>query len=262
MIEKVKRRLVKTLADYSVSSLRTKPRNKVGSIKFLGYTVAYPDAASFVNEYNDIFINRIYDFIADNDTPFIIDAGACIGMSTLFWKLKYPAANIIAFEPDPAIYQILQQNLDANNIDQIKLVKSGLGLVDEIKRFYPDGSDGGSFHTQLGEGPSIELKIERLSNYITQPVDLLKMNIEGAEAEVIQEIEPVLHLVKEIIFEYHAFSHLPQNLGKILTTLDRAGFKYVLSETATERTQRPFNFDKPYRCFNLVYAKRKTGPTS
>ena len=101
-----------------------------------------------------------------------------------------------------------------------------------------------------------KIRIVKLSSYINRPVDLLKMNIEGAEGEVFEEIEDKLHFVKEIIFEYHAFDNLPQNLGKILIILERNSFRYLITNAVGKGINIPFHLPKKYQYFNLIYAKQ------
>ena len=81
------------------------------------------------------------------------------------------------------------------------------------------------------------------------------MNIEGMEGEIFEEIEQRLPLIKEIIFEYHAFHHLTQHLGKILTILDRKGFRYLVADVPCAPTPIPFRMNMNYKHFNLVYAR-------
>ena len=65
-----------------------------------------------------------------------------------------------------------------------------------------------------------------LSQYINSPIDLLKLDIEGAETEVIKEIEPKLKYVKQIIMEFHASIYNPENsFSQIMKILKKHGFK-------------------------------------
>src|SRR5690242_15479864 len=85
-------------------------------IRFMNYTVQITDGPNFYMQYKDEFINRIYQFDAVRQNPLIIDGGSNIGMSILYFKRIYPDARIIGFEPDPDIYQLLNNNLSKNNI--------------------------------------------------------------------------------------------------------------------------------------------------
>ena len=215
----------------------------------------YIDPLSLYYEYKDIFEKRIYYFYSKKKFPVIIDAGGYVGMSVLYFKSIYPQAHITVFEPDANIFLVLKKNIETNNLKDVKLIKAGLGKINNSVEFYPNEADGGSMY-KISNNKTTNIKIVRLSSYINQPVDLLKMNIEGAEGEVFEEIEDKLHFIKEIIFEYHAFDNLPQNLGKILTILDRNSFRYLITNAVGKGINIPFHLPKKYQYFNLIYAKQ------
>lgn len=244
------------LQGHRMESLKFQPTSESGSFLIGGYRVSYTNPVSFYYEWVDIFRKNIYHFRSETSAPVIVDAGGCIGMSALYFKLIYPASKILVFEPDPNIYAVLAKNVSC--FADVQLVNAGLGKTTGDMRFSPDGSDGGRIlpdNSKSVAGSSV--KVVRLSEYLNSPVDLLKMNIEGMEGDVFEDIEPKLRLVKQIIFEYHAFHDLPQNLGKILQILDRNGFSYVVTDATSSKTPVPFNMPSDYKYFNLVYAKNK-----
>lgn len=242
---------------YSIEKLKFLPRRQKGIVKFGKYNLEYPDSLSLYFEYKDIFKNRIYHFISRKLSPVIIDAGGYIGMSVLYFKSVYPRAKITVFEPDPNNFLILEKNIKNNGIKNIKLINAGIGKTDAIVDFFVDGADGSSIlkNSDNFKADKVKAKIVKLSKYINSPVDLLKMNIEGAESEVFEEIKNKLHFVRQIIFEYHAFYNLPQKLGKILRILDRHGFRYVVTDATSAKIPTPLNLQEKYRYFNLIYAK-------
>lgn len=237
-----------------IEKLKNMPRNINGSYSFEKYKVEYTDPVSFYYEYKDIFENKIYDFKAVRSNPLIIDAGGCIGMSVLYFKKIYPDCTIRVFEPDPIIFSVLEKNIKNNGFENVLLVNAGLGKTEETINFYSDGSDGGSMY-KTGEVNETKVKVVRLSQYLNEKIDFLKMNIEGMEGDVFEEIEDKLINVREIIFEYHAFDELPQNLGKILNIFDRQNFRYIVTDATNAKIPVPFSLDKNYKYFNLVYAK-------
>jgi hypothetical protein len=62
-------------------------------------------------------------------------------------------------------------------------------------------------------------------------VDFLKMDIEGAEAEVLLDIESELHSVQNLFFEYHSTPGKQQVLGELLSVVTKAGFRYIINGT-------------------------------
>src|SRR5947207_15012797 len=97
---------------------------------------------SFINEeefeylWNEIFKINQYHFSCKTDTPFIIDCGAHIGLSVLYFKRCYPQAQIIAFEPNHATFQILECNIRQNHIQDVHLINAAVGDSDGEIPFY------------------------------------------------------------------------------------------------------------------------------
>lgn len=239
----------------SLESLRFKNRNEAGSIAYNGMHITYSDPVSCYYEIKDIFCNKIYHFSSAADAPAIIDAGGCIGISVLYFNKIYPNSRITVFEPDPAMCSLLSKNARKNSVSNLNIINAALCKHDGEVIFYPDGSDGGSIQCSDAKPVSIRVPGVRLSTYINGPVDMLKLNIEGMENVIIEELEPKLHFVKELIFEYHAFYDLPQTLGAILQILDRNKFRYLVTDATNAKIATPFAMPEKYRCFNLVYAK-------
>src|SRR5262249_62206976 len=84
-----------------IQRLRKTPRYTRTNTNLLGERFEVVDAESFLSIYDQIFVREIYRFESSDDAPFIIDGGANIGASVLYFKKLYPKSRIIAFEPDP-----------------------------------------------------------------------------------------------------------------------------------------------------------------
>jgi FkbM family methyltransferase len=242
------------------------PPRTSGVERCFGYTVRITDGPNFYMQYKDEFIHRIYHFEATRPDPLIIDGGSNIGMSILYFKHVYPQARIIGFEPDPAIVRILQENVTRNGLTDVTLINAGLSAQAGTATFTPDGSAGG----RIGGGSSIEVRMERLSDYLNEPVDLLKLNIEGEELPVLQEAAAggKLGNVRELVLEYHGWPDGEQRLGDILNLLDRHGYRYLVHDFDAETcgaSKPPFRLTPQTTWFCLVYARRlddDIGPAS
>jgi len=220
------------------------------------FRVVYPSERAFYFEYRDIFEKEIYKFKALHEKPRIIDAGGYIGMATLYFKKLYPGTIIKVFEQDPFALSFLKRNIKNNNIKNVSIYNIGLGKNKERASLYLDDGDGASAKIK-NEKEQVGIKIEKLSDYISSaPIDLLKMNIEGAEYEVLQDIESKLGSIDQIIMEYHCFYELPQTLGKILEILNRNSFRYAVSSSVGHLPGNPFVREVKPKLFNLIYAKK------
>jgi len=245
-------------------------RRKIDSLKpgstlrFEGYTVRFNDGPNLYILYKDIFVHRIYHFDAMRPDPLILDCGSNIGMSILYFKQRYPRARIVAFEPDPDIIPFLESNIAGNNLKDVRWLQTALSRDSEKKIFYSDGICGSGLSETLTRENShawkqYEVPCMRLRDYLTEPVDFLKMNIEGAEYEVLADSEDRLRQVREMIIEYHHLPGLPRSLHQILELLHRQGFEYLINDFDSETNggvQPPFRLMPESRYFLLIYAKR------
>lgn len=233
-------------------------------VSFLNYSLRINDGPNFYILYKDIFFNRIYHFEARRPDPFVIDCGSNIGMSILYFKHVYPQARIIGFEPDPAIFPYLEENIARNKLTDVELVQAATAAQEGALTFYSDGKYSSCLAdhlpADLPEGwERYEVPCVRLRNYLTEPVDFLKMNIEGAEWEVLADSEDRLRLVREMVIEYHHLPGLRRTLHEILSLLHRQGFEYLINDFDSETNagvRPPFRLTPESRYFLLIYARQ------
>ena len=81
-----------------------------GSTVLFDKRFEFVDGYGFLFLYDEIIEKEIYKFSTDNPAPYIIDGGANIGLSVLYFKRSYPNSRILAFEPDPDIFTVLEKN--------------------------------------------------------------------------------------------------------------------------------------------------------
>lgn len=190
--------------------------------------------------YDSLFIRKDYDVSLNNKSPKIIDCGAHIGLATIYFKKKFPHAQIIAIEPNPQTLKFLKKNLNANHVEDVEVIWGALSkssaktlpLYIDPNSTNPWSWDDSIIKDIWSDRPSrktktiVEVPIVHLSKIITSKVNLVKMDIEGAECEVIEEADNKLDLVDSIIIEVHPTPKTPLSyLKKIKTILDKHGFK-------------------------------------
>ena len=252
---------------WQLARLRSRTSTKRPGVlaRCLNYSVRINDGWNFYILYKDIFLNRIYHFEAERRNPYILDCGSNIGMSILYFKHLYPEAHIVGFEPDPAIFPYLEENITRNRVSGVELVRAALAKHAGTLSFYSDGKYGsylarGSDRTIPDGWKRYEVPAARLREYLHKPVDFLKMNIEGAEWEVLEDSEDQLAKVKEMVIEYHHLPGLPRTLHRILELLHRNHFEYLINDFDRESNgavSPPFQLTGDTRYFLLVYAKRE-----
>jgi FkbM family methyltransferase len=208
------------------------PRRTPGTIELGGYTLQYTDLLTLCPQWKDIFVDRSLVFHSDRDAPRILDCGANVGLASLFFKSCYPAARITAFEADPAIAVVLTANLGRNRFADIDVVAAAVWKESGTLTFRADRADSGGIAetTSATVGSSVEVAAVRLRDYLDDgPIDLLKLDIEGAEGIVLADCAPALHAVRAIQIELHEFDRNRRQGPEILTLLRDCGFTYAIT---------------------------------
>ena len=210
-----------------IKRLRSLPRYKPTCTRLLGKPLQLIDAASFVSAYTQIFERGAYDFSSEGGAPNILDCGANIGLSTLYWKQVYPSAQITAFEPDPGAFRALVWNCEQWQVTGVKLVDKAVWNANEELPFWVEGADGGHLvaDSKAQSVNNIVVSAVRLRDYLACHIDLLKLDIEGAETEVLIDCSDRLEQVDHIFVEYHSFVGREQRIDDILRILRAAGFR-------------------------------------
>lgn len=221
--------------------LQRGPRFRAGEITLEGLTWSYSDAVSFGYAYEQIFRRGLYEFPAMDERPRIIDCGANLGLATLYWKKKYPSAEVLAVEADPEVFAYLRKNVARASVAGVTLTNRAVWHERGVLRFRPDGADGGFLDgrsDEVGAG-LIEVEAVPLSELVgDRPVDLLKLDVEGAETDILVNQEAALSRVRRIFVEHHSLLGRPQRLEELLAVLARAGFRYHLQPELV--SARPF----------------------
>ncbi len=203
-------------------------------IKFMNYTFTVPDTLSFIWQFKEIFTDDSYLFSSHSRQPIIYDCGANIGTSVLYFKRMFPEAKVKAFEADPKILKILEQNISANKITNIETIGKAVWINDGGVEFSLEGADGSSI---FGKKNKVKIASIRLKNFLDNEdrIDLLKMDIEGAEVEVIRDCNSSLKKAQHIFIEYHSFANDDQKLNELLQTLSHNGFRYFIKQEADRK---------------------------
>lgn len=205
--------------------LRRTPRYARTHTHLLGARLDLVDAASFLALYDELIEGQIYRFETTKRAPFIIDGGANIGVSSIFFKSLYPKSRILAFEPDPEVFKVLKANCESFGLHDVELVPKALWTCDTTLQFKQEHSDAGRVSRTGDAGDLISVDACRLKDYLRTDVDLLKLDIEGAETTVLADCASVLSNVERLFVEYHSFANSPQTLHELTAILTDAGFR-------------------------------------
>lgn len=204
---------------------------------FLGRKIYIHDIASFNMCIGELFQSEAYKFKANNSKPYIIDCGANLGMSIIYFKELYPEASILAFEADSHIFSFLEKNIFSFDYEDVILVNKAVWNKEGDVIFYEEGGAGGKIE-EVNELTNKHKSIPstRLKKYLKgKKVDFLKLDIEGAEYEVLKDCSEELNNVDFLFVEYHSIENTTQNLHSILQIIQNAGFRYHIKEAHTSK---------------------------
>ena len=218
------------LSPFAWRRIKNLPRYQKGQVSLWESDWEFVDARTLLAGLKEIYLDKCLQFNAKNDAPRIIDCGANIGLSVLYFKKLYPQAEITAFEADPIIFATLAKNIKGAKLSGVKIINRAVWDSNETLEFRSGGGFSGRVRINQEPGDLISVKGARLKDYLKEKVDFLKIDIEGAEGRVLKDCADKLTNVELIFFEYHSPLGEPQKLSEILKILNSAGYRYYLTE--------------------------------
>lgn len=210
-----------------------------------GYSFKSPNPEILQVLLREIMVNEQYSIDLKTDSPLIIDCGANIGCSVLYFKLKYPKARIIAIEAHPETFSVLAENV--KQFSDVTVYNAFVHSVDGDKiRLYSHGAGDviASFDAGRGGQSYTDVETMSLARLVgNQQVDLLKMDIEGGEYAIFNAGADVGYManVKNVLMEYHHnLNHKPgDSFGEFLSVFEKSGYAYDM-HALTERKAPPY----------------------
>ena len=162
--------------------------------------------------YEQIFVLREYELELGQAPEFILDAGANIGLASIHFANKYPNARILAIEPEAGNFQMLLRN--TKPYPRIRAVQAAVWHKDEPVAIIDPGFGAWGFMTERAgsastqhERPNQTVPGKTITTIMEEcgvsTIDLLKIDIEGAELEVFSDAGAWIDRVNMIVVELH-----------------------------------------------------------
>ena len=163
----------------------------------------------------------------------IVDAGANIGCASIFFRQLYPEARMVCIEPDNGNFEMLQKNISLNKDQYTIPVQKAFWINNDELNFGVGIRGIREKELSFGLTEKGETKVKGftfsdcLNLLSTDMVDLLKIDIEGAEKALIENKENFLRLLNHtrvLAIELH---HEVVNLLDFIDLIKEAGFDYL-----------------------------------
>jgi FkbM family methyltransferase len=224
------------------------PRRGGGQIAVAPYRFDYIDAMSTWPQWDDIFVHQSLDFASNAPAPRILDCGANIGLASIYFKSRYPNAKLTAFEPDPRLASTCRSNLAASSgTKQVEVKEAAVWTTHGTVEFICEGTDSGAIASldEPIQGPVTPVASVRLRDWLDEPVDLLKLDVEGAELPVLDDCRDRLCNVRAMFVELHESNPGRRQTGSMFDLLSAAGFIFDVRALTplpwrSSRVQSPF----------------------
>ena len=179
----------------------------------------------------------------------VLDIGAHHGyFSLLAAKCVGPEGMIYAFEPAPENFKILKRNIELNHLTNVIPINKAVSDKSTTLPFYfrrQTGVTGSLFATQQSDENTVPVECVTIDEHLDgKSVDVVKMDIEGAEATALIGMEDTLSRSNDIVLFVEINSDCLLQAGVtpdgLLNQLDKAGFKCLDIDEIGE-TLRPVN---------------------
>jgi FkbM family methyltransferase len=204
------------------------PRRQPGHVVIAGTKLIFVDLHSLYYQCLQIFKGGYYAFQSAVSDPLIIDCGANVGIASLYFAGHVPGATIEAYEADPAIAETLRANLAAWGVGTVSAHPAAVWIDDQGVSFTDSHDDSGHVAT-AGDQQTISVPSVRLRDRLTgRRVEMLKLDVEGAEYALLADCDGGLDGVAKMIIEVHHMQDGPNRMGELLHILERNGFRYTL----------------------------------
>lgn len=196
-------------------------------IKNISNPFAVRLGATDIHVLEEIYLNGEYDPVIkmiNRPIKFIVDLGSNTGISVRYWKDKYPKAIIVGVEPSPDNVKIFQKNLDLNYIvNDVNIVQGCIGAICRTVNLDYKGEEWGIKMQEVAEG-SGDVNVTTICELLNMfpsisNIDLMKVDIEGAEIELFSECRDWIHMVKNLVIEIHP----PYTVNQFLNDYKKSG---------------------------------------
>jgi FkbM family methyltransferase len=226
------------------------------------------DVGSDTNELmtcHEIFYNHCYGKLRLDSSDVVLDCGGNIGLFSLYASPR--VKSVVAVEPLRQNFEMLVQNIERNKLENVKPLRTGVYSSDCILPLYGKGAGANLYRNIFSDDLEYvhTVTIDQISCALGIVFSVLKIDVEGAEAEALKGARETLKHVKLVVLEYHS-----RKLLQVCTQiLMKSGFKVRKVKVGKDLkwlkgylllNLRQLTMHCRPDCFRLVRSARKTFP--
>lgn len=176
-------------------------------ISLMGYSIRFFNYIQLITLYEEIFVFEVYKFTTHKANPIILDCGSNIGLFLVYAKMICPSARIIAFEPDRETYLLSLENIRINNFEHVVCHNVALADHEGAETLFKSSLSGspGMSLVQSDQPIQESVNTKKLSMFVNEPVDLLKVDVEGSEPAILNDLVETgkIEFIQQMVIEFH-----------------------------------------------------------
>jgi FkbM family methyltransferase len=185
------------------------------SMRLYNWEIVVPNVREYHILKREIFSEHRYYFDTNQEGLLIVDIGAHIGLSTLYFKRLFPQSTVIAYEPHPESFALLKHNVEFNQLSNVIPINQAVWSDTNPLTLYADSSQDKWWSTSGihaagwdGSQPSTKYQantttLKNILSDLDQPIDLLKIDAEGAEWDILFTNRQNFDRIKAVVVEFH-----------------------------------------------------------
>jgi FkbM family methyltransferase len=202
-----------------------------------GTTLTYRLNRGDIQGIREVWLDDVYRLPFDVTVDRVVDLGANIGLTSVYFAKKYGTKTIVAVEPNPANAELARRNFEQNGISA-RVIEAAIGPVDGFAHF----SDALDSNLGAVSAAGREVRMISMSTLCAETprlgsIDLLKMDIEGGEQALLSGSIEWLDGVRAIIAEFHPDIVDYPGLAE---RISGAGFRWYKAGAVYEHTTDAF----------------------
>jgi FkbM family methyltransferase len=203
-------------------SCRVQVEGRTARVFFTGTMGELLTLVDIFADYNYAPRHQLSNLPFHGESPTLLDLGANIGLATVWFALSYPDLSIHAYEPSPRMFALLQKNVSQfPNVEAFEEAIAGSAGTVEFNQSQ-HSLESSIFSARDSASVTVQaVSLDTAINRMGRRVDLIKMDIEGAEFDALKNSQGLAG-VRSIIGEAHTeqSGHPQAELSELLSAFD------------------------------------------